>query len=305
MFSRDVRAEAVVDAREHRAGLVQPLRAGAQDAPRRRHHHRGRNALVGDVADDEADAAVGEVDEVVEVAADRARRPVERGDLPAGELGQLLRQEVLLDQLRDLRAPARAGRARGSRSAARARAGRRGPPARPARRASRAAGGRPPSSPGRRGAAPDVQQADQLAVGDERDDERDARRRASRSSAGESSSRCLSSTAPEALWKYGDHRIVGRDVESRRRRARPGTAARSIAGSTTLAGAAERRGRRRTTRRIARSVIAMAPLYTDAVPEALRARATRSPCADAPSHGQLRAAARRGHRGRSARAAGR
>ena len=41
------------------------------------------------------------MDEVVEVAADRLRRAVERGDLPLGELGQLARQELLLDQRRD------------------------------------------------------------------------------------------------------------------------------------------------------------------------------------------------------------
>ena len=44
----------------------------------------------------------GELDEVVEVAADRAGRPVVGGHLPAGEVGELFRQEVLLDQARDL-----------------------------------------------------------------------------------------------------------------------------------------------------------------------------------------------------------
>ena len=60
------------------------------------------HALVGDVADDERDAAVGQRDHVVEVAADLARGPVVRRDLPAGQVGQLARQEVLLDQPRDL-----------------------------------------------------------------------------------------------------------------------------------------------------------------------------------------------------------
>ena len=55
----------------------------AQHAPRRGHDHRRRDALVGDVADDDAELAVGQLDEVVEVAADLARGPVVRGDVPA------------------------------------------------------------------------------------------------------------------------------------------------------------------------------------------------------------------------------
>jgi hypothetical protein len=45
---------------------------------------------------------VGQRDDVVEVAADLARGPVVGGDLPPGEVGQLARQEVVLDQPRDL-----------------------------------------------------------------------------------------------------------------------------------------------------------------------------------------------------------
>ena len=60
------------------------------------------HALVGHVADHEADLAVGQRDHVVEVAADLARRPVVGGHLPAGQLRELLGQEVLLDQLGDL-----------------------------------------------------------------------------------------------------------------------------------------------------------------------------------------------------------
>jgi hypothetical protein len=40
-----------------------------------RHDERGGDALVGDVADDDADAAFAEVDEVIEVAADDAGGP--------------------------------------------------------------------------------------------------------------------------------------------------------------------------------------------------------------------------------------
>ncbi len=98
----DIGTEVVVDAREHGAGLVQALGARAQHASRRSHHHRCRDPLVGHVADDEPDTPVGQLDEVVEVTAHGPGRPVERCDLPPRELGQMLRQEVLLNQLRDL-----------------------------------------------------------------------------------------------------------------------------------------------------------------------------------------------------------
>ena len=99
---RDVRAEEVVDALEHLARRDDPLAGGAQQAPGRRHHHRGRDALVGDVADDHRDLPVGQLEEVVEVAADLAGRLVVRRHLPAGKVGQHAREEVLLDQRRDL-----------------------------------------------------------------------------------------------------------------------------------------------------------------------------------------------------------
>ncbi len=65
------------------------------------HHQRGRDALVGHVADSDADPPAGHLDEVVEVATDRAGRTVVRGDLPLRQVRQLARQELLLDQGRD------------------------------------------------------------------------------------------------------------------------------------------------------------------------------------------------------------
>ena len=59
------------------------------------------DALVGHVADDDADLAAGQLEEVVEVAADLAGRAVEGRELPAAQVGQLLGQELLLDQLGD------------------------------------------------------------------------------------------------------------------------------------------------------------------------------------------------------------
>ena len=139
-------------ARARRPGATRRWRGRAQHAARRGHDEGGRDALVGDVADDDPEPAVGQVDEVVEVAADLARRPVVGGDVPAGQARAAPRQEVLLDQLGDVRAPARSARGCGSRPPARARAGRRGRPARPAPRGSRAAGGRRPSTPDPRAA---------------------------------------------------------------------------------------------------------------------------------------------------------
>ncbi len=99
---RDLGAEVVVHALQHRAGREHPLRRCAKHAPGSRHHHRGGDALVGHVAHDQADQPVGEVDEVVEVAAHGARRAVVGRHLPAGQIGKHPRQEVLLDELGDV-----------------------------------------------------------------------------------------------------------------------------------------------------------------------------------------------------------
>ena len=80
---RDVHAEHLVDVAEDLAGRDQPGRRVPQQRVRAGHHQRGRDALVGDVADDEHDPAVRQRDEVVEVAAHRAGRAVERGHVPA------------------------------------------------------------------------------------------------------------------------------------------------------------------------------------------------------------------------------
>ena len=74
---------------------------GAQDGVGPGHDQRRRDALVGHVADGDADASARHLDEVVEVAADRAGRTVVGGDLPLGQVRQLARQELLLDQRGD------------------------------------------------------------------------------------------------------------------------------------------------------------------------------------------------------------
>ena len=62
------------------------------------HDQGSRNALVGDIADDDTDATVRKIDEVVEVAADLSGRPVVGTDAPAGHVGHAGGQELLLDQ---------------------------------------------------------------------------------------------------------------------------------------------------------------------------------------------------------------
>ena len=99
---RHVVAQQVVDVGQDRTGRGQFGRGRSKQRMRAGHDQRCRDALVGDVADDDHDAAVAQRDEVVEVAAHLPCRPVERGHGPARQIGQLLGQELLLDELRDL-----------------------------------------------------------------------------------------------------------------------------------------------------------------------------------------------------------
>ena len=69
---------------------------------RRRHDEPRAHPLARDVRDDQADRAVGEVEDVVEVAGHEARREVARGDAVAlaRDLGR--RQDALLHRAREL-----------------------------------------------------------------------------------------------------------------------------------------------------------------------------------------------------------
>jgi hypothetical protein len=91
----------VVDPGEDLAGGDQAGRLGPQDRVGGGHDQRRRDALVGHVADHDPELALGQLDEVVEVAADLTGGAVEGGELPAAQVGQLLGQELLLDQLGD------------------------------------------------------------------------------------------------------------------------------------------------------------------------------------------------------------
>ena len=76
----------------------------AERVPQLPHHRGGLNALADDVADDEADRAVLELDDVVPVSADvdadRARQVAGRERDPA-DRRQALRQDAALHRLRD------------------------------------------------------------------------------------------------------------------------------------------------------------------------------------------------------------
>ena len=98
---RHLRQQDLVGSLEHCRWFDEARRFAAQDGLRAGHDQRRGHALVGHVADDDADAAVRQRDEVVEVAAYRPGGAVVGGDLPAVQLGQLARQELLLDEGRD------------------------------------------------------------------------------------------------------------------------------------------------------------------------------------------------------------
>jgi hypothetical protein len=89
----------IVDAPEHRPGRLETPGGSAQHAARCSHHQRGRHALVGDIADHQAQPAIRQLDEIVEVAANLARRLVVAVDLPAGQGGNRARQQRLLHQV--------------------------------------------------------------------------------------------------------------------------------------------------------------------------------------------------------------
>jgi hypothetical protein len=79
----------------------QPWRLTPEDGLGPGHDQRRRDALVRDVTHHDPEPAVRQRDEVVEVSADRPGRAVVRRHLPVGQLGQLARQELLLDEGRD------------------------------------------------------------------------------------------------------------------------------------------------------------------------------------------------------------
>ena len=83
-------------------GLDQPLGGGAQHARVAAITSAAGTPLSVTSPITRPTRAVGQRDEVVEVAADLARRPVVGGDLPARQVGQRAGQEVLLDQPGDL-----------------------------------------------------------------------------------------------------------------------------------------------------------------------------------------------------------
>ena len=76
----------------------------AERRVRDRHHQSGGHPVARGVAEEHGQPAVGERDEVVDVAADRVGDPVERGDLVLLVLRRLLRDQAGLQIARELAA---------------------------------------------------------------------------------------------------------------------------------------------------------------------------------------------------------
>ena len=137
------------------------------------HDQCRRDALVGHVADGDPDPPVGHLDEVVEVATDRPGRAVVRGDLPLRQVRQLARQELLLDERRDAHLLVEAFALGGLGGLLADELG-----DADGRRGLGGEGRQEAAIVGRvvllRQARPEVERADQLALGDERHDQRDA-----------------------------------------------------------------------------------------------------------------------------------
>ena len=89
-----------VDPLQDRGRLALPGGGIAQLTAQLGDVERGRDTLARDVADRQPDAAVGQLHEVVVVAADRQRRRVLDGEAQPGHLGRAPRQEVPLDAAR-------------------------------------------------------------------------------------------------------------------------------------------------------------------------------------------------------------
>ena len=93
----DIRAEHIVDFAKHIRGRYKPLGDGAQNAAGGGHNERRRDSLIGNVSGHHAQAAVGKMDEIIKIAADRASRLPVCHYLPARDRRQLFREQGLLD----------------------------------------------------------------------------------------------------------------------------------------------------------------------------------------------------------------
>src|SRR5215216_343781 len=94
---RDVCTEDLVGFHQRLPRRRASLGNGAKDALGVGHQHGCRYPLAGDVADDETQVAIRQLEEVVEVAAHLTSGLIVFGDLPAVELRYGLRKQGLLD----------------------------------------------------------------------------------------------------------------------------------------------------------------------------------------------------------------
>src|SRR5208283_5529782 len=86
----------VVEARQYLGGSRAGLRERAQHAAGGRHEQRRRRALAGDIGENQAPAPVAQRNEVIPVAADRARRNRKPGHSEPWDQRRSARQQSLL-----------------------------------------------------------------------------------------------------------------------------------------------------------------------------------------------------------------
>ncbi|HWI46346.1 MAG TPA: hypothetical protein VNT12_09255, partial [Rubrobacter sp.] len=77
---------------EYRTGRNEPRCVATEDAVGRGHNEGGGDTLISDVAGDERELAVGQLKEIVKIAADSTRRLVVGCEAPSREGGQFLRE---------------------------------------------------------------------------------------------------------------------------------------------------------------------------------------------------------------------
>jgi hypothetical protein len=82
---------------QHQCRLLQSFGRATEYAARRRHQQGGRHALIRHIADHDPQPAGGQLDHIVEVAADRPSRLVVGRERPSRRMWQCLRQQRLLD----------------------------------------------------------------------------------------------------------------------------------------------------------------------------------------------------------------
>src|SRR5262249_37419262 len=95
--AEDLRAELSVDFAHAGAGLAGARQVGADEQLCGRHQKSRGHAVTGDVADDDGDPPVRQLEPVVKISADVTGRRVDGGDVDAAQLGRLIGKPVELN----------------------------------------------------------------------------------------------------------------------------------------------------------------------------------------------------------------